>query len=113
MHLSEYICEILGYLNSMGVCQLKRALMQLIYILGISMVLLAFFGCATKQGEMPVEEIPLVFTPTSGEEVIAVPVRPQSIWDKTEPKLREYFSLRIEGPQPSGVSPQVPFSPVS
>ncbi len=40
-------------------------------------------------------------------------VRPQSIWDKTEPKLREYFSLRIEGPQPSGVSPQVPFSPVS
>ncbi len=40
-------------------------------------------------------------------------VCPQNIWDKTELKLREYFSLRIEGPWPSGVSPQVPFSPVS
>ena len=31
-------------------------------------------------------------------------VRPQSIWDKTEPKLREYFPLRIERPRPFGVN---------
>ena len=40
-------------------------------------------------------------------------VRPQSIWDKSEPKLREYFSLRIERPRPFAMSSQVPLSSVS
>ena len=40
-------------------------------------------------------------------------VRLQSIWDKTEPKLLEYFSDRIERPRPFSVNFQGPPSPVS
>lgn len=72
--------------------------MQLIYILGISMVLLAFFGCATKQGEMPVEEIPLVFTPTSGEEVIAVPTMTETPTSTVAPTLAPTNSARAPSP---------------
>ncbi len=41
-----------------------------------------------------------------------VAVRPQSIWDISEPKLREYFPLRIEAHRPQALSAQVPLSAV-
>ena len=72
--------------------------MQLIYIVGISMVLLAFFGCATKQGEVPAEEIPLVFTPTSGEEVIAVPTMTETPTSTVAPTLAPTNSARAPSP---------------
>ena len=98
MHISEYICEILGYQNSVGVCQMKRALRHLIYILGISMVLLATFGCATKQGEAPVVEIPLVFTPTLVEGVIAVPTMTETPTSTVAPTIASTNTPRAPGP---------------